>query len=122
MSTQTLFFYKGTAFPMYRAGNSVSVSSETTKVAMDMILLGLKQGVSRETQITDYKTKLDEIEQLLCKHCNPSSEAGLQRFAKIMNDTSDRIYSLWSLNICALLILKVLKHDNENGFLTILSH
>ena len=115
-TVKELYFYKGTAFPTIytiRQGNY----EVFRKHAMEMIMLGLKHGVSREVQIVDYITQLDIIEGRLREFCNPSSVEGMKRMAKSLNTDEQELYSTWTLDILALMILGVLKDDNNNGVL-----
>lgn len=120
MSSKTLYFYKGTAFPIWVSSKPMGKvpTEELRKLAMEMILLGLRQGISREMQIVDYKTQLDAMEQGFYKVCNPTSEEGLKRMVLRFDMSKDELYSMWVLNILALMIMGALKEDNDNGLLT----
>jgi hypothetical protein len=120
MSSKTLYFYKGTAFPIWVSSKpkGKAPTEEFRKLAMEMILLGLRQGISREMQIVDYKTQLDVMEQGFYKVCNPTSVEGLKRMVQRFGMSEDELYSMWVLNILALMIMGALKEDNDNGLLT----
>jgi hypothetical protein len=58
------------------------------------------------------------MENLLCKYNNPSSHAGMKRMETELDMCREKILSLWILNVCSGLILKVFKDDNQNGCLS----
>jgi hypothetical protein len=105
----------GTAFP-------IAIQSdleEQKKQVEEMILLGLKTGVSLKEQIKDYKEQLDKIEACLYKHCNPSSAKGLKKVEQELGRNEDSILAIWQINILALLRLKAIKDDDNNGTINI---
>ena len=110
--THTMYFYKGSTFPVLIGGNTISAC---TKTANDMIIMGLRCGISINEQIKDYTSQLDTIEGLLFKYCNRNAK-GIKKVCKELKKTDDELQALWSLNICALLKLKVIENDNMNGY------
>lgn len=115
-----LFFYKKTMFP--QVVDAPDVAEKFTKTANEMIVNGLKHGVSMEQQKEDYISQLDLMEEALTSTAEGGEmdigramvmlgEAGLQ-----MTDLQ-RFYNIWCLNICALLKMKAIKNDNDNGIL-----
>ena len=114
-----LFFYKGTAFP--QVVDAPNLEAEMMKNATEMIVLGLKHGVSMEQQKKDYKEQLDLMEQRLCDEArNKIMDEGVidRAMVSLGIESRDYFYSTWCLNICALLKMKVIKDDNENGILS----
>lgn len=121
MTTQTRFFYKGTQFPIALVGENTA--QEIIKNANEMIIMGLRNNISLEEQKKDYKKQLDMIEQKLFDIGSTQNKSkikkGLTNIAKYFNSTIDDIHSMWMLNVCALLKLKVIENDNMNGLMTI---
>lgn len=116
MKTQSICscFYKGSVYPLCFEDD---VRDSMMKDARSMIKLRLEKGESLKEQIKDYKAQLDKIENTLFLHCNPSSAKGLKKVCHVLGMTEDELQTLWYLDISALLILKQIKDDNENGFL-----
>jgi hypothetical protein len=114
-----MFFYKGTAHPQVIDAPDVEESFMTQ--ANEMIILGMRQGVSMKQQKTDYIEQLDIMEQALFKAANgkPLNKKTILKAAAAVGQTADEFYCLWCLNICALIKMKVLKDDNENGIVRI---
>ncbi len=121
MTTQTRFFYKGTQFPIALVGENTA--QEIIKNANEMIIMGLRMNISLEEQKKDYKEQLDMIEQKLFDIGSTQNKSkikkGLTNIAKYLNSTIDDIHSMWMLNVCALLKMKVIENDNMNGLMTI---
>ena len=118
-NNSVLFFYNGTAFP--QVVDAPDLEQMFHKNANEMILRGIRDGFSIEQQKKEYKKQLDLMDQTLCDTAQ----------GKMMDDTSidrawvrlglkdrQQFYRLWCLNICALLKMKVIKNDNENGVLS----
>ena len=116
-NNSVLFFYNGTAFP--QMVDAPDLEEKMIKNANEMIVLGLKHGVSLEEQKNDYKEQLDLMEQTLCDTAQGKMMDAdtIDRAAKKMCISIDTFYSMWCLNICALLKMKVIKNDNDNGML-----
>ena len=113
----TFYFYKGTCFPMHMQGDD---GTETTETANEMIKNGLLMGLTLKSQIIIYKEQLDIIENCLIKHrqiFNKNQKKGKQLIEKQLEQDWDEIYHLWLLNICALLKLKAIPNDEQNGLL-----
>ena len=114
-----LFFYKGTAFP--QVVDNPHLEAKMMESATEMIVLGLKHGVSMEQQKKDYKEQLDAMEQRLCDFAKNKimDESVIDRaMVSLGIESRDHFYSAWCLNVCALLKMKVIKDDNENGILS----
>ncbi len=113
-----LFFYKGTAHP--RMVDAPDWENTMMKQANNMILCGLRNGVSLEEQKKDYKEQMDMMEQTLCDTAQDKmmDEDILNRSANQLEISVDRFYSTWCLNICALLKMNVIKDDNNNGIMS----
>ena len=116
-NNSVLFFYNGTAF--HQMVDAPDLEEKMIKNANEMIVLGLKHGVSLEEQKKDYKEQLDLMEQTLCDTAQGKMMDAdtIDRAAKKMCISIDTFYSMWCLNICALLKMKVIKNDNDNGML-----
>ena len=118
-NNSVLFFYNGTAFP--QMVDAPDLEEKMIKNANEMIVLGLKHGVSLEEQKKDYKEQLDLMEQTLCDTAQGKmmDDASIDR-AWVILGLKDRqhFYNLWCLDVCALLKMKVIKNDNENGILS----
>ena len=120
-TSKTLYFYKGTTFPVIVGGNEFPKKIENFSV--EMIITGMKQGVSREQQIKDYTYQLNIVEQTMCDiqrdFGEPITDAdttkGLTELCKRMGQTQDYLMTMWCLNISALLVMKALKQDDFNG-------
>ena len=110
-----LYFYKGTAFPISTPNNL----QEDKKSVEEMILLGLKHGISLKEQIKEYKQQLDLIEESIYKNCNPSSAKGLKKMEQQFGKSIPSLMATWILNIIALLRLKAITNDNDNGIVII---
>lgn len=117
MTTITKIYYNGTVFPMVMENPDFNEKDMYMTNAKEMIALGLRKGVSIPQQIKDYKETLDRIEDALCKFCNPSSKKGLDIVAEMFSRSPDRLRTIWCLNVSALLIMKAIEDDNNNGFL-----
>ena len=113
MTENVLYFYKGTAWPQYP---SLPVK-EAMEKGKQMLVLGLKNGLSLEAQVEIYKSQLDFIEGTMVKYANPTTEKGMNKVASIINKDLDSIGYLWVANVCALLHLKKIQNDNMNGYL-----
>ena len=111
----TTYFYKGTCFPLCIKNITIK---DVLKNSKDMLKMGLITNVSLEEQAQDYFKQLDIIENALFKYCNPSSKKGLKKVCNILNKSDIELFTLWSLNICALLHLKKLNDDDLNGYYT----
>ena len=120
---KVLFFYKGSTLPSACVGPRSVIDAEEVvmKLAKEMIVQGLRFGESLEQQKADYVQQLDVMEQALFN----SQKAGFMNYkmfkkaCKSVEKTEDTFNALWSLNICALLILKVIKNDDMNGVMRI---
>ena len=109
----TMFFYKGSAFPMI-----TDISYDTAmKSAKDMIVLGLRFGVSMEQQSNDYKEQLDLIERVLYQYSGHYTKKNMKKIFKELGIDEDQTYAIWYLNICALLIMKKIPNNNNYGTL-----
>ena len=122
--SNTLFFYKGSAFPI--ANYKENVGEITMGLANEMIVTGLKSGFSMEDQKRDYKLQLDAMEQAIWDNTTDSRNAydTLDKAIESLNALGlkirgyDEFHTMWSLNVCALLKMKVINNDNDNGILT----
>jgi hypothetical protein len=108
-----LAFYNGTPIQML-------IDVETVmEHARDMIKLGLKNGVDIKTQIQDYKTQLDSMEQDLASAFEIGKLVTLRDVTRHWGDQFKQHITIWYLDVAALLILKVIKDDDKNGFLVV---
>ena len=113
MTENVLYFYKGTAWPQY----PTLPVKEAMEIGKQMLVLGLKNGLSLEAQAEIYKSQLDIIEGTMVKYANPTTEKGMNKVASIINRDLDFIGAIWIANVCALLHLKKIQNDNMNGYL-----
>jgi len=109
----TLYYYKGTTMPQMWLKED-----DSYKLSKEMIVLGLRDNVSLTEQSQIYFEQLNKIEEAMYKYCNPTSKEGMNRVSEMLNESEEKIYTTWCLNICALLIMKVLPNDEMNGLLT----
>lgn len=121
-TTRTHFYYKGTTFPQYLEGENVAYNMK--KYANEMIIMGLRNNVSLEEQKKDYKEQLDMIEEVIFEVFGKKGTGNEKECKKYLNEIAEHfnsaiedIQSMWMLNICALLKLKVIEDDNMNGIL-----
>jgi hypothetical protein len=112
MSIQSAY-YNGTPLQML-----ISVE-QAMKSGREMIKLGLQMGESMETQKKDYKEQLDIMEQELVDAFGVVERRTLRDVQRLWGDKFESNLSLWYMDIAALLIMKVIKDDNDNGFLVI---
>ena len=117
MTTNTLYFYKGTPF----AYECMLSQDNAMKLGKKQIALGLRlSGISLEQQAADYLKQLDTIEACLFKH----SKDGMMtnkckvKVSKELGMSIDKLYDMWCVNICSLLIMNKLKNDDMNGFMS----
>ena len=84
-TTNTLFHYKGTAFPLtYSAENLAETMMDTAK---EMITLGVRNNVSLNQQKKDYKEQLDLIEEKMFEiigNKSVSNKKELNKYLKII--------------------------------------
>ena len=122
-TTKTLFYYKGTAFPIILEDENIAECMMYN--ANEMITMGLRYNVSLTQQKKDYKEQLDLIEGKMFEiigNKSVSNKKELNKYLKIIAEhlgvrNKNSLQSLWTLNICALLKLKVIENDNMNGIL-----
>mgnify|MGYP003654517251 CR=1 FL=1 len=121
-TTNTLFYYKGTAFPIILEDENVAETMMDT--AKEMITLGVRNNISLNQQKKDYKEQLDLIEGKIFEiigNKSISNKEELYKYLEIIaehfGESIPSLQSLWTLDICALLKLKVIENDNMNGIL-----
>lgn len=109
-----LGFWKGTTLCEFCIEGGIN---QVRKLAIEMIMLGIKNGFSKEQQILDYREQLDTIENLICKYSfMKDTDKIVETIAEKLNCEENYLQSLWIVNIMALLIMKVIKDDNNFGF------
>jgi len=114
MATQhfELYFYKGTSWsPLYISQADCMIAGR------EQIAAGLRlSGMSIEEQAKLYFQQLDTIEQCLCD-CAPvvMNRKTARRVSAKLNMSIEKIYTMWAVNICSLLIMKKLNDDDKNG-------
>ena len=96
----------------------------TVPQAMDgakkMITSMLKGGGhSLEEQKVIYKKQLDDMELEIFEIYGVEERRTIRDIQRLWGDKFEMKTALWYMNIAALLILKVIKDDNDNGFLVI---
>ena len=114
--TQTVFtFYNGTSLQKYPL-NSVEVLQ---KNANDMIIKGLKYGHDIKEQIRHYTLQLKTMEEAMVRICNGGmmNDKAYQRWAQELGRDEKGLAATWHLDVAALIKLKAIKDDNNNGFM-----
>jgi hypothetical protein len=114
-----LFYYNGTCFPMTCLPEDAVMNN-----AKKLLEINLREGISLDKQAEAFTKQLDLIENLFYTHCNPSSPKRLKKVVALLNGqgwntTVDRLYGIWCINICSLLIMKKIKNDDNNGILKV---
>jgi len=122
MATQySLYFYKGTTFPVVIESNDFPTYITTKSI--ELIHRNLKDGASEASQIIVYKKQLDDIERTLfeVQEAFPDTcpEDHLKEVCKRLKKGSDFLNAMWCININALLVLKAIKNDDNNGIMKI---
>jgi len=120
MNEQTLFYYNGTT-----TGILSSEGSLFTKMSKEMLVLGLRNGISLNEQRDTYKKQLDYIENIYHLECaggNVSLPALERTCSKCGYSDVEQLTTIWNLNISALLHLKAIPDDNNNGILRFISN
>jgi len=117
----TLFFYKGTAFPqvVFCDGNSV-LGESMAEHAAEMIVLGMRMGKSMEKQKEEYIKQLDLMEQTLFETARGGAmtDKSIREAMALLGQTNlQQFYTMWCLNISALLKMKAIPNDNMNGLM-----
>jgi hypothetical protein len=108
--TTSSAYYKGTPIQML-----ISIE-DAMEHAQEMIDKGLALGMSIESQKKDYKEQLDNLEQELVDTFGDTHYT-IRDILRIWENDLPKL-SIWYLDIAALLIMKEIKNDNENGFFT----
>ena len=113
---ETLFFWKGTAFPIK---NSICDKTFGMKAGKAQYELGLVHGVSKHQQIINYRQQLDSIE----KELNDINGDGriLKNCPWVKRLGENYVYCLWVQNICSLLYVGDIVNDDMNGVMSIVS-
>ena len=112
----TLYFYNGTCFPV----SSDCPHEQMMEKAKEMIVLGMRHGVSMEEQKKDYKEQMDLMEKTLYDEARGKmiDELIIKRtMRKLGISKIEFFHSTWCLNICALLKMKVIENDENNGIM-----
>ena len=127
VAVKTMYFYKGTTFPLGTTEvgkRQYEFSKSITKGSIEMIMAGLKDGISKEEQIKDYLEQLNKIEGEMCKIEKEVKDGWVRKTRKCLDMLCDRLgtseeqmMTMWCLNINALIVMKALKNDNDNGVL-----
>lgn len=107
-----LAFYNGTAYP-----NVPMHDCDFQKAANDMLVLGLKMGVSLKQQGIDYKKQMDLLEGTLNRLSNGKqiTHKVIKKFCEYFEKEEDYLINVWYMDVIALEKLKVIKNDNFNG-------
>jgi hypothetical protein len=116
----TIYYYKGTPFSY----DCMLPYEEGMRGGKEQIALGLRLSkLSLEEQAKIYLEQLDLIESCFYKHSLSNggniTKKVLIKVAKEMDMSIDKLYGVWCLNICSLLIMKKLKNDDMNGTMVI---
>ena len=121
---KSIWFYKGSGTGMIFPQSSTEVS----KNALEMIMMGIKDGWTKQEQIEDYISQLDSIEEIiyveqtkyLAEHNGIlDMEEYIEGVSKKLHMSSDGLHSIWALNIAALLIMKAIPNNEMFGYVDI---
>jgi hypothetical protein len=123
-TSTTMYFYKGTTFPLATKG--ADFPRMINKFALDMIITGEKMGETRAKQIKDYFAQLDMMEKAMCDiqadmgvpETDADAKDQLEALEAELGQPQDKIQMMWCLNIAALLMMKALPNDDNNGTMT----
>ena len=109
-----LAFYNGTAFPFIASGNR-----EFPKLANQMLVDGLKAGISLQQQGEDYKKQMDLLEATLNTISGGEmvSQSHINRWATQIGRDEDYLMYVWYMDVIALEKLKIIKNDEKNGMM-----
>jgi len=109
-----LAYYNGTAFPVVS-----SADMDFIKQTNDMIVAGLKNGVSLKQQGIDYKEQMDLLESTLNRLSNGNMVTPniVNNFCEYFGKTEGELFVIWYMNVIALEKLKVIKNDRMNGMM-----
>ena len=115
MTKAVFTFYNGTSLQKYPL-SSVEVLQ---KNANDMIIKGLKHGDDIKEQIRHYTLQLTTMEQAMVRICNGGmmNDKAYERWAQELKKDELSLASIWHLDVAALVKLKAIKDDNNNGFM-----
>ena len=109
--TVTLYFYKGSTFPLTvnETGGERKFEKAIVKASLEMITDGLKRN-SKAQLIQLYKGQLDRFEETLFsteqKYPNKSDQERLDMVCKKLGFTQDFAHTFWCINVNALMLLK----------------
>ena len=121
--TVTLYYYKGSTFPLAvnETGGERKFEKGIVKGSLDMIAEGRKNGKSRADLIKLYKFELDYIEEAMFsteqKYPNKTDQERMDIVCKELDYSQDFAHSFWCLLVNALMLLKAIENDNDNGLL-----
>jgi hypothetical protein len=129
MTTHSMFFYKGTSFPIENEKCNVMFNVKhitydfAMKYAREMIANNLRKSESMEAQSNRYKKELDLINDALISFERKNgigcfNKKNVEKICDTFGHSVEDIVCGWCLNICALLILKKIPNDELNGVLT----
>jgi hypothetical protein len=113
----TLYFYKGTPFGQWEKQLSYKTAMAGGKAQIELGLRVTK--MSLEEQSAFYFQQLDCMEAGFCRHARNGeiTRKTIVKVAKEMDLSVDKLYSIWCINICSLLIMKKIKDDDMNGIM-----
>ena len=125
--TATFFVYKGTCFPImvFEEGDKQGAFHNViVKNCLDMITDNLKMGKSKESQIKVYLQQVTIIQEEIVKiekrrNLEEYDEKARNKEMMLLCDTfstpQDELHLVWAMNINALVMLKALTTDDDNG-------
>ena len=121
--TMTLYYYKGSTFPLAvnETGGERKFEKGIVKASLDMITEGRKNGKSRADLIAYYKSTLDYIEETMFsmeqKYPKATDQERMDMVCKELDYSQEFAHTFWCLLVNALMLLKAIKNDNDNGLL-----
>ena len=110
------YYYNGTAMAV-----DVGDDHNATMNSITKNLINIFKEFSRDEVVEYYTIQMCEIQECLIKHCGGADKIMnnevLNKTAIELGYTLKDMMNTWITNIYSLIILKVIKNDNENGFL-----
>jgi len=116
MLDTTLYFYKGTPFGGWEKQLDCDMAMLSAKAQLE---LGVRMSMTLKEQAAAYLRQLDLMEASMCRHAKMGdvTRKVLVKVAKDMDMSIDKMYAIWCVNICCLLIMKKLENDDMNGIM-----
>lgn len=108
--------YKGCLFPTCIENASAIIEKNLSRDAIEMIEDAEKNGYDREYQECVYRNQIHKIAFLLGKYERYNHKKKVKRLEKELGQSWGLIQNIWFLNIFAMLELKTIQNDTQNGW------